>query len=104
MSHLSKISISIFLHRFLITSKYEGFDDAKNNKTKEFEHCFCQYLQSNIADIRLILLDHVTYAFVKSLYSSHICRDLQEKTDLYTTSKGRYGAGDRSFSSTSSGK
>ena len=39
---------------------YEGFDIAKNNKTKEFEHCFCQYLKNNIADIRLIPLDHVT--------------------------------------------
>ena len=27
----------------------------------EFEHCFCQYLKNNMADIRLIPLDHVTY-------------------------------------------
>ena len=54
ISHLSKISISIFLHHFLITTKcfilmqtplqldiwlqsYEGFDNAKKQyKTKEF--------------------------------------------------------------------
>ena len=30
-------------------------------KTKEFEHCFCQYLKNNISDIRLIPLDNVTY-------------------------------------------
>ena len=35
---------------------YEGLDNA----TKEFEHCFCQYLKNNIANIRLIPLDHVT--------------------------------------------
>ena len=29
-------------------------------KTKEFEHCFCQYLKNHIADIRFIPLDHVT--------------------------------------------
>ena len=30
-------------------------------ETKEFKHCFCQYLKNNIPDIRLIPLDHVTY-------------------------------------------
>ena len=34
----------------------------KQNKTKEFELFLCQYLKSNIADIRLIPLDHVTYS------------------------------------------
>ena len=85
MSHLSKISISIFLHNFLKTSKcfilmqtplqldiwiqsYEWFDNAKNiMKQKEFEHCFCQYLKSNIPDIGLIPLDHVTY-FLALIY------------------------------------
>ena len=28
---------------------------------KTIQHCFCQYLKNNIADIRLIHLDHVTY-------------------------------------------
>ena len=42
---------------------YKGFVNAKNNiKTKKFDHCFCQYLKNNITDIRLIHLDHVTYA------------------------------------------
>ena len=41
---------------------YDEFDNAKNNiKQKEFEHCFWQYLKNNIADIRLIPLDRVTY-------------------------------------------
>ena len=35
----------------------------KQYKTKEFEHCFCQYLKYNITDIRLIPLDHVTNVF-----------------------------------------
>ena len=43
---------------------YEGFNNAKNNERKEFEHCFCQYLKNNIPDIRLIPLDHVTYVNV----------------------------------------
>ena len=30
------------------------------------ERCFCQYLKTNIADIRLIPLDHVTYMTVTS--------------------------------------
>ena len=43
---------------------YEGFDNAKKHyETKEFEHCFGQYLKNNIPDIRLIPLDHVTYIF-----------------------------------------
>ena len=34
---------------------------VKNNIKQEFEHCLCQYLTKyNIADIRLIALDHVT--------------------------------------------
>ena len=80
MSRLSKISIPIFLHHFLITSigfiliktpqqfdiwlqSYEECANAKNNiKTKIFEHCFCQYLKNDMADIQLIPLDHhVTY-------------------------------------------
>ena len=41
---------------------YEEFVNAKNNiKTKEFEHCFCLYLENNLPGIRLIPLDHVTY-------------------------------------------
>ena len=39
---------------------YEEFVNAKNN-IKQFEHCFCQYLKNNMADIRLIPVDHVTY-------------------------------------------
>ena len=79
MSHLLEIIISIFLHRFLITSKcfilmqtplpfdiwlqsYDKFVNAKKQyNTKEFEHCFCHYLKNNMADVRLIPLDHVTY-------------------------------------------
>ena len=71
MSNLSKISNFYFLtplyHDFKIlhfdanpiTFGYlvEGFVNAK----KEFEHRFCQYLKNNIANIRLIPLDHVTY-------------------------------------------
>ena len=37
---------------------YEGFVNAKNN-IKQWS--FCPYLKNNIADIRLIPLDHVTY-------------------------------------------
>ena len=49
---------------FIWLQSYEEFVNAKNNiKTKEFEHCFCQYLKNNMADIRLIPLDHVTYDF-----------------------------------------
>ena len=29
----------------------------------EFEHFFCQDLKNNMADIRLIPLDHVTYCY-----------------------------------------
>ena len=36
---------------------------ATQYKTTEFEHCFCQYLENNIPDIRLIPLDHGTYVF-----------------------------------------
>ena len=35
---------------------YDEFVIAKNN----IKHCFCQYLKNNMADIRLIPLDHVT--------------------------------------------
>ena len=45
----------------LVIQSYEEVVKAKNkNKTKTFEHCFCQNLKNNIADIRLIPLDHVT--------------------------------------------
>ena len=39
---------------------YEEFANDKNNIKTPFEHCFCQYLKNNMADIRLIPLDHVT--------------------------------------------
>ena len=38
-------------------------------ETKEFEHCFGQYLKNHIPDIRLIPLDHVTY--VTSYIDNH---------------------------------
>ena len=63
MLHLDANPISI---RYLVQS-YDGLVNAKNNinKTKGFEHCFCQYLKNNIADIRLIPLDHVTYRVIQ---------------------------------------
>ena len=79
MSRLSKMSISIFLQRFLKTLKvfilmqtplqldiwlqsYEGFDHAKNNtKQRDLNTVFYQYLKNNIANIQLIPLNHVTY-------------------------------------------
>ena len=52
---------------------YEEFVDAKNNiKQKELEHCFCQYLKTNIADIRLIPLDHVTFKYSNHALAGHI--------------------------------
>ena len=85
MSHLSKIQILIFLHHLLITSKcfnltqtplqldiwlqsYEEYVNAKNN-IKQLEHCFCHYLKTNITDIRLIPLDHVTYTTHKKIHA-----------------------------------
>ena len=44
-------------------SGYRVMKDLPMLKTKEFEHCFWQYLNNNIADIQLIPLDHVTYQF-----------------------------------------
>ena len=39
---------------------YEEFVNAKNNiKQRNLNTCFCQYLKNNIANIRLIPLDHV---------------------------------------------
>ena len=61
---------------------YKGFDNANNikqYKTKEFEHCFCQYLKNNIADIRLrlLIMSHYSYQAIreknKILYDSHYC-------------------------------
>ena len=44
---------------------YAGFDNAKNNiKQRNLNPVFHQYLKNNISDIRLIPLDHVTYAVV----------------------------------------
>ena len=56
---------------------YKGFDNGKQQyKTKELEHSFCQYLKTNIADIRLIPLDHVTYEDLIHIISlqTEICR------------------------------
>ena len=40
---------------------YEGFDNAKDNiKQRNLNTVFWQYLKYNMADIRLIPLDHVT--------------------------------------------
>ena len=44
----------------------------------ELEHCFCQYLKTNIAGIRLIPLDHVTL-MVFVLFSYVMCIKLQYK-------------------------
>ena len=44
----------------------------KQDKTKEFENCFCQYLTNNISNIRLIPLDHVTYMGAQVLNNSPI--------------------------------
>ena len=94
MSHLSKMSIPIFLHHFLVTSKcfilmltplqldnwlqsYEELVNAKKQyKTKEIEHCFCQYLKINISDIRLIPLDHVTIYYDNN---QRVIRSFNEK-------------------------
>ena len=46
---------------YLVTELWSIWQCQKQYKTKEFEHCFCQYFKNNIADIRLIPLDHVTY-------------------------------------------
>ena len=73
-----KISFSIFfLHHFPITHALFGskphnnwisgyrvmknLSMLKQYKTKEFEHCSCQNLKNNMADIQLIPLDQVTY-------------------------------------------
>ena len=46
---------------------YAEFDNAKNDiKQKKYEHSFCQYLKNNIADIRLIPPDYVTYTLKDS--------------------------------------
>ena len=49
-------------HSFKTLQSYERFVNAKKQyKTKESDHCFCQYLKNNMANIQLIPLDHVTY-------------------------------------------
>ena len=53
----------------------------KQYKTKEFEHCFCQYLKNNMADIRLIPLDHVTYV-TRS-------REMSRMSKIFTTVSGK---------------
>ena len=45
---------------YLVTELWRICRCWKQYKTKEFEHCFCQYLKNNITDIWLIPLDHVT--------------------------------------------
>ena len=53
---------------------YEEFVNAKNNiKKRNWNTVFSQYLKTNIADIRLIPLDHVTYSF------SHTGTQLQKQ-------------------------
>ena len=79
MSHLSKSSISIFLHHSLITDKcfilmqtqlqldiwlqsYEGFVNAKNNiKQKEFEYCFANISKTTslTSESFLLIMSHM---------------------------------------------
>ena len=85
MSHLSKKSISIFLHHCLTTSKcfilmqtplqldirlqsYEEFDNAKNNiKQKEFEPCFANISRttSPTSDSFLLIMSHIVRQLTK---------------------------------------
>ena len=59
---------------YLVTELWRICHCYKQYKTKEFEHCFCQYLKNNMADIRLIPLDHVTsFVFVKAKDCLLIC-------------------------------
>ena len=44
-----------------INTWLQSCEEFVNAKNKNSEHCFCHYLKNNIADIRLIPLDHVTY-------------------------------------------
>ena len=55
----------------------------KQYKTKEFEHCFCQYLKNNMADIRLIPPDHVTYNIVCSRLPRWKCEQSVVETLIY---------------------
>ena len=53
---------------YLVTELWRFFF-LKQCKTKKFEHYFRQYLKNNMADIRLIPLDHVTYSVLQRLSS-----------------------------------
>ena len=57
---------------------YERFVNAKKKRTKkkESDHCFGQYLKNNIADIRLISLDHVTNTIICDPSKSTSCYQL----------------------------
>ena len=57
---------------YLVAELWSICQCYKQYKTKEFEHCFCQYLKNSISDIRLIPLDHVTY------YHNYTVRQLSE--------------------------
>ena len=52
---------TINYHWILGLQSYEQIIKKTQYKTKEFELFLCQYLKNNIYNIRLILLDRVTY-------------------------------------------
>ena len=94
MSHLSKISISIFLHHFLTTSKrfilmqtplqldiwlqsYEGFDNAKNNiKQRNLNTVFANISNpvSPTSDSFLLIMSHmmIQWYLIQSIIGSFI--------------------------------
>ena len=64
----------------------------KQYKTKEFEHCFFQYLTNNTSDIRLILLDHVTYIFKKLSWTKIQVQIIQQIWPTCTCSRAVVGS------------
>ena len=92
MSHMSKIfnfetltppsgnlkmlhfSANPIIIGYLVTDLWANYQCWKQYKIKEFELFLCQYLKNSISDIRLILLNHVTYHTEDTIFIFHFCK------------------------------